>query len=102
VTSFEAVRAREYPALDGIFFNAASWGLLPRRTVDAVGELTARRNRSEGFEEEELVAILARARAAAARLVSATPAEIALSPNTSFGVNLAAACIAQGPPASWW
>ena len=98
MTSFEAVRAREYLALDGIFFNAASWGLLPRRTVDAVGELTARRNRSEGFEEEELVAILARARAAAARLVSATPAEIALSPNTSFGVNLAAACIAQGPP----
>jgi cysteine desulfurase/selenocysteine lyase len=100
VTPFEAVRAREYPALDGIFFNAASWGLLPRRTVDAIGELTARRNRWEGFEEEELVAILARARAAAARLVGATPAEIALSPNTSFGVNLAAACVAQGPPGS--
>jgi selenocysteine lyase/cysteine desulfurase len=98
VTSFEAVRAREYPELGGICFNAASWGLLPRRTVAAVCELTRRRNLAQGFDEAELVAILARARSAAARLVGADSAEIALSPNTSFGVNLAAACVAQGPP----
>jgi selenocysteine lyase/cysteine desulfurase len=98
VTALEAVRAREYPGLEGIFFNAASWGLLPRRTIAAVGELTARRNRWEGFDEAELGAIAARARTAAARLIGATAAEIALSPNTSFGVNLAAACVAQGAP----
>lgn len=98
MTPFEAVRAREYPGLDGIFLNAASWGLLPRRTVDAVGRLTARRNRWEGFDEEELTGVLARARAAAARLVGATAAEIALAPNTSFGVNLAAACVGAGRP----
>ncbi|MSR36353.1 MAG: aminotransferase class V-fold PLP-dependent enzyme [Gemmatimonadetes bacterium] len=98
MTPFEAVRAREYPGLDGIFFNAASWGLLPRRTVDAVAELGARRNRWEGFDEAELVGTLARARTAAARLIGATAAEIALAPNTSFGVNLAAACVGQGPP----
>jgi cysteine desulfurase/selenocysteine lyase len=98
VTPFEAVRAREYPGLDGICFNAASWGLLPLRTVEAVGELTLRRNRSEGFDEAELAGIAARARAAAARLVGASPYEIALSPNTSFGVNLAAACVARGAP----
>jgi hypothetical protein len=60
VTPFETVRAREYPVLDGIFFNAASWGLLPLRTVEAVGALTARRNRWEGFEEAELTDIQAR------------------------------------------
>jgi selenocysteine lyase/cysteine desulfurase len=92
------VRAREYPDLDGIFLNAASWGLLPRRTIEAVGELTARRNRWEGFDEAELGAIAACARTAAARLLGVAPAEIALSPNTSFGVNLAAACVARGAP----
>jgi cysteine desulfurase/selenocysteine lyase len=97
VTPFEAVRAREYPAMDGICFNAASWGLLPRRTLDAIASLDERRNRPQGFEEEELVAIGDRARASAARLIGADPAEIALSPNTSFGVNLAAACVARGP-----
>src|SRR5688572_21995353 len=98
MTSFEGVRASEYPRLDGIFFNAASWGLLPLRTVEAVGDLTLRRNRPRGVDQEELGAILRRARAAAARLVGATPEEIVLSPNTSFGVNLAAACVARGAP----
>src|SRR5688572_29385492 len=98
MTSFEGVRASEYPRLDGIFFNAASWGLLPLRTVEAVGDLTLRRNRPRGVDQEELGAILRRARAAAARLVGATPEEIVLSPNTSFGVNLSAACVARGAP----
>ncbi len=98
MTPLEAVRAREYPERTGIFFNAASWGLLPRRSVAAVVDLTSRRNSAASFDEEELWAILERARAAAARLIGAEPAEIALSPNTSYGVNLAAACVARGRP----
>lgn len=98
MTPFEAVRAREYPEREGTYFNAASAGLLPLRAVAAVSDLTARRNRAAGFEDEELRAILDRARAAAARLIGAHPAEIALAPNTSYGVNLAAAYLAHGPP----
>lgn len=96
--SLDVVRAREYPGLDGIFFNAASWGLMPRSSIAAVGELTRRRNRPRDFEEEEIARILGRARNAAARLIGAAADEVALSPNTSFGVNLAAACAAAGPP----
>lgn len=98
MTPFETVRAQEYPELDGIFFNAASWGLMPRRAAEAVADLTRRRNQGQGFREEEFSLILDRARTAAASLVGADPHEIALSPNTSYGVNLAAACVAQGPP----
>src|SRR6185369_10523782 len=86
------------PERDGIFFNAASWGLMPRRTVEGVNDLTARRNRARGFDDAEFGTILRRARAAAASLVGALPHEITLSPNTSFGVNLSASCVARGAP----
>lgn len=36
MTALERMRAAEYPEADGIFFNADSWGLLPRRAVEAV------------------------------------------------------------------
>jgi selenocysteine lyase/cysteine desulfurase len=98
VSVLDVVRVREYPERDGIFFNAASWGLLPRRTVDAVGDLVARRNRPRGFDDAEFGTILRRARSAAARLIGAASDEITLSPNTSFGVNLSAACVARGEP----
>lgn len=95
--SFQELREREYPALDGIFFNAASYGLLPRRAVEASNDLTARRNRPRGVREEELGRALRRCRTAAAALVGAEPGEIALAPNTSYGVNLAAHLLRSGP-----
>jgi cysteine desulfurase/selenocysteine lyase len=94
----DRVRAREYPGpVDGIFLNSASWGLVPRSAAEAVTDLTLRRNRAHGFEEAELGAIQRRCRRAVADLVGAEPSEIALAPNTSFGVNLAAALLASGP-----
>lgn len=96
--SFEEMRRREYPELDGIFFNAASYGLLPRRAVEASNDLTARRNRPGGVREEELGEALWRCRRAAAALVGAEADEITLAPNTSYGVNLAAHLLRGGPP----
>lgn len=94
-----AVRAREYPeAQDGIFLNTASWGLIPASAAGEAADLTLRRNRARGFQESELGAAQRRCRAALAALVNAAPTEIALSPNTSFGVNLAAALLLEGPP----
>ena len=98
MSGLEDVRALEYPERDGIFFNAASWGLMPLRTVQGVTDLNTRRNRPRGFDDAEFGTILRRARAAVASLVGANSNEIILSPNTSFGVNLSAACIAQGAP----
>lgn len=91
------VRRREYPdAPEGIFLNAASWGLIPRSAAEAAADLTLRRNRGRGFQEEELGTIQRRCREAVATLLGVDPTEIALAPNTSFGVNLAAALVGRG------
>ena len=94
------VRAREYPQSDrgGFFFNAASWGLVPASAAQEAADLTLRRNRVRGFEEEELGRIQRRCRDAVAALLQVNADEIALAPNTSYGVNLAAALVAAGPP----
>jgi selenocysteine lyase/cysteine desulfurase len=99
VASVARVRAREYPALGpGIFFNAASWGLLPRSAAEEVAGLTLRRNRAGGFDEDEFGLVQRRCRTAAARLIDASAEEIALAPNTSYGVNLAASLVGAGTP----
>lgn len=93
------VRAREYrDAGDGIFLNAASYGLLPRSAAEATADMSLRRTRVHGIQEKELGAALRRCRRAVASLLSVDPEEISLAPNTSFGVNLAAALAATGPP----
>lgn len=92
-------RRNEYPRADhGIHVNAASWGLLPERARTAVLELQIRHGTPAGIPDTEWSGVFRRARAAAARLISAGAHEISLSPNTSFGVNLGAACVAAGPP----
>jgi len=68
--------------------------------AEEVAGLVMRRNRARGFQEEELGPLQRRCRGAAARLVGVSPDEIALSPNTSFGVNLAAALVGAGPAGS--
>lgn len=55
----------------------------------AVADLTLRRNTVRGFEEAELGRIQHRCRAALGALLDVDPAEVALVPNTSYGVNLA-------------
>ena len=95
----EEVRRREYPEPDaGVFFNTASWGLIPRSAAAEAADLLLRRNRGSGFAEEELGRIQRRCRDALARLLRVTPDEIALAPNTSFGVNLASSLVGSGPP----
>lgn len=93
----ERVRQREYPGTpQGIFLNAASWGLVPRSAAEEAADLTLRRNRGRGFDEEELGAIQRRCREAVATLLGVDATEIALAPNTSFGVNLAATLVGRG------
>jgi len=94
-----SVVAREYPDRGpAIFLNSASWGLLPKSSAEASADLTLRRNRADGFEESELGVIQRRCRSAVAELIGGDAGEIALSPNTSFGVNLGAALLRAGRP----
>jgi cysteine desulfurase / selenocysteine lyase len=84
------VRATEFARLaDSIYLNAASYGPLPDRSL-AAGRLFQERRAAAALQIDDFNANLARARRACARLVNATEAEIALTPNTSVGLNLAA------------
>lgn len=95
-----ALRAREFPWLDAegaVYLNSASTGPLPVRTVDTLGEWARRRQRPQTITLEEQFGILRTARARCAALIGADPSEIALAPNTSAGINLAARALPLGP-----
>jgi len=87
-----ALRQREFPSLDGRrpYLNAASMGALPERARRALDDYGARRAAVHAMRGADFEPVLQGARAAAARLVNASADEIALAPNTSYGLNLAA------------
>ncbi len=95
---FEALRAREFPsAARAPYLNAASVAPIPERALHAVDAYNRRRAAPHTLAGDDFEPTLARARRAAARLVGADEDEIALLPNTSFGVNLAAHCLPLEP-----
>lgn len=96
--SLAGVREREFHALGStIYLNAASYGPLPERSVAAARSFDERRAAvALGFEE--FGEGLSRARRACAALIGADEAEIALTPNTSVGINLAADLLLQLAP----
>ena len=86
-----ALREREFPHVgEAPYLNAASMGPLPERARRVLDDYNLRRSRIHEMHGSDFEPVLARARAAAARLVNAGPGEIALMPNTSHGLNLAA------------
>ena len=96
------MRATEFPwtaAGDTIFLNAASTGPLPQRSVDAVTEWTRLRATPHKLSDEKLFSTLATSRELVARLIGATPGEIALATNTGYGINLAARALPLAPGA---
>jgi selenocysteine lyase/cysteine desulfurase len=90
-----ALREREFPSLDARppYLNAASMAPLPVRARAACEAHLARRADVHAMRGDDFEPTLQRARASAARLVNASPDEIALLPNTSYGINLAAQCL---------
>jgi cysteine desulfurase/selenocysteine lyase len=91
VADFRALRDREFPqAARAPWLNAASMGPLPERARAAVEAYNRRRSDIHSMRGEDFEPVLARARRAGARLIGADEDEIALLPNTSHGLNLAA------------
>jgi selenocysteine lyase/cysteine desulfurase len=85
------LRDTEFPwCRERIYLNHASIGPIPARTQRAIDAVEAKRREPAHFTDAELQGILAAGRAAAARLLHAAPTEIALAPNTSYGLNVAA------------
>jgi cysteine desulfurase/selenocysteine lyase len=95
---FRALRDREFPHVARApWLNAASMGPLPERARAAVEAYNRRRSDIHSMRGADFEPVLARARRAAARLVGADDDEIALLPNTSHGLNLAALTLPLEP-----
>lgn len=89
----DALRREEFPWAnrgESIYFNHASTGPLPARTVAKLDEWSRLRTIPTRISQDLQFATLARGRELIASLIGAEPAEIAMAVNTTFGVNLAA------------
>ena len=96
----ERLREREFPWAargEAIYLNHASTGPLPQRTLEAVTAFDALRVQPHRIPDELLFATLARGRELIAKLIGADATEIALTVNTTFGINLAAFALPFAP-----
>src|SRR5687767_6076187 len=88
---FRALRQREFPLVErSAYLNAASAAPLPERARLASEAYNLRRADIALLRGDDFEPASQRCRAAAARLIGGGDDEIALLPNTSYGVNLAA------------
>lgn len=95
---FRALRDREFPQVGRApYLNAASMGPLPERARTAIEAYNRRRSDIHSLRGADFEPVLARTRRAAARLIGAEADEIALLPNTSHGLNLAALSLPMEP-----
>lgn len=95
-----ALRAREYPweaRGDAVYFDHASIGVIPQRARDAVAAYNDKRAEMHRMRAEDFFPQLDRSRSLIAQLIGASADEIALTTNTSWGVNLAAYALPLGP-----
>lgn len=93
-----ALRESEFPwTRDTIYLNHASTGPLPERSRKAIEACTRERAAPVTLTDDRLMGILSDGRAKAARLIGAEAGEIALTTNTSFGLNLAARMLPLAP-----
>lgn len=86
-----ALRTTEFPwSSETVYLNHAGVGPLPERTRVALEEFNRRRAAPFLLPDRDLFAVAAESRRLAARLIGASPDEIALAVNTSYGLNFAA------------
>ena len=95
-----ALREREYPweaRGEAIHFDHASIGVIPQRARDALAAYHDKRAEMHRMRADDFFPQLDRSRELVAGLINAHPDEIALTTNTSWGVNLAAYALPLGP-----
>lgn len=93
-----ALRREEFPWADQrVFLNHASIGPLPERVRRSLEEYGHARAAAWRIGDDHLNRVLEQSREVVARLIGAGPDEIALSTNTSYGLNVAALALPLGP-----
>jgi cysteine desulfurase / selenocysteine lyase len=98
--ALEALRRREFAFEargDAVHLDHASIGVIPQCARDAVRTYDDKRAEMYQMRGEDFFPHLDRSRALVAQLIGADAAEIALTTNTSWGVNLAAYALPLGP-----
>ncbi len=92
--NIDEIRCTEFPwTVDSggvIYLNHASTGPMPERARAALAEANLLRSEPWRLTLEHQFGVLAHTRELVARLIGATPGEIAVMTNTSHGINLAA------------
>ncbi len=98
--SLQQLRAREYAWMDDVasmYLNAASVGPMPAAAVAVANEWSALRQQPQRISVPRMQEAAATARAQFAALIGARAEEIALMPNTTYGLNLAARALPLRP-----
>lgn len=98
--SLRRARATEFPWSeqgDVVYLNHASTGPLPARTVAALHAFDVERMQPWRISQERQFGTLARSRELVSALIGATPDEIALMVNTTYGINVAARSLPLAP-----
>jgi selenocysteine lyase/cysteine desulfurase len=91
VADFSELRTAEFPwAANVTYLNHASTGPIPVRTQRAIDDVEHRRREPFRIADTHHVGVMRDARAAVAHLIGADPEEVALTSNTSYGINMAA------------
>jgi selenocysteine lyase/cysteine desulfurase len=88
-----ALREREFPWAargDAIYLNNASTGPIPARSLERIDDFNERRTKPYTISDDDEMATIRKSRELAARLIGASPAEIACMVNTTYGINVAA------------
>jgi len=94
----DALRAAEFPwTSETVYLNNASIGPLPERTRLALDAFNQRRATPFRLPDRDLFGTLNESRRLVAELLSATPEEIALTVNTSFGLGVVARALPLRP-----
>lgn len=98
MSQFDDLRRTEFAALNdgGIFLNSASIGPTPARSVAILAACNRDRARPGLWPVDRINTILDESRWLAGRLINAGEDEIALMPNTTTGLNIAAHALPLG------
>jgi selenocysteine lyase/cysteine desulfurase len=90
VMSFDITREFPWAGESGVYLNAAATGPHPARTVAELERWIELREKPWRIALDEQFGVLAKARRLSAGIIGADEGEIALTPNTSTGLNIAA------------
>jgi cysteine desulfurase/selenocysteine lyase len=94
--NMDEIRRQEFPwasAGDNVYLNHAGTGPLPERTRQKLREWDEIRSTPWKNTAADQFGVLARCREQCARMIGASPDEIAMMVNTTYGINVAASSI---------